>query len=80
MVLEFLETLRAAGVGVVWIDICAQVRVFQIFAVHFVEVDSFSSTDEAECAVKFVVIGCGFCKDVVLCHVVRYFVHSSFGE
>ena len=80
MVQEFTKSLCVAGVGIVWVDESADVWVFQIFAVHLGEVDALGGSNEAEGAVKFVVVVGGFCENVVLCHVVGDLVHGSFGE
>ena len=80
MVLEFAKSLCVSDVGVLWIDEGADVRVFQIFAVHLGEVDVLGGSNEAEGAIEFVVVVGGFCEDVVLCHVVGDFVHGIFGE
>ncbi len=54
--------------------------VFQIFAVHFLQVDVLCGADEAKCSIEFVGVVGGFCKDVVLCHAARDRVHGLLGE
>ena len=66
MVLKVAQSLCVACVRVCGVHVCADVWVFQIFAVHFFEVDILGGTDEAKCAVEFVVVVGGFCKYMVL--------------
>ena len=79
MVLQVPETLGVAGVGISRVDVCANDWVLEIFAVHLCQIGVLRRTYEAQCAVELVVIGCRYCKNVVVRHVAGDAVHGSFG-
>ena len=80
MVLKIPHSLCVTCVGVLRVHVRADVWVFQVLVVHFCEVDVLCGTDEAKCAVEFVVVTGGFLKYVVLGHVAGHCVHSLLGE
>ena len=80
MVLQIPEALGVSSIWVTGVDVCADVWVLQVFAVHLTQVGVLCGPYEAQCAVELFIISNGFCEDVVVGHVVGYVVHGSLGQ
>ena len=80
VILEIAEALCVASIWISRINVCGDMWVLQIFAVHFPEVGVLCCTNEAESAVELVVVGSSFSENMVVRHAIRDVVHGSLGQ
>ena len=79
VVLKAVKPLCVAGVRIGGVDVCADVWVLKVFAIHLWKVEILCGPYEAKGAVEFVVVVSGLCEDVVLSHAVGNLMHGPFG-
>ena len=80
VILEIAEALGVASVRISRINVCGDMWILQIFAVHFLKVGGLRCPNEAESAIELLVIGSGFGENMVMRHAIGDGVHGYPNE